>query len=149
MSKNYAENRKARFNYEILEEIEVGIKLLGLEAKAVRTGKISLDGAYAVVRGGELFLINTRIEPYQPKNTPESYEPDRTRVLLASKKEIAKLANFEVRRGLTLIPLSMYNKSRVIKLRLAVAHGKKGGDKRQTIKRREAEREIRRTLKYK
>ena len=60
MSKNYAENRKARFNYEILEEIEVGIKLLGLEAKAVRTGKISLDGAYAVVRGGELFLINCR-----------------------------------------------------------------------------------------
>ena len=144
---NYVENKKAKFNYEILEELEVGIKLNGFETKSVRNGKASLDGSYAVVRGGELFLINARIEPYQPKNTPESYDKERSRILLASKKEIAKLADFEVSKGLTLVPISMYNKGRVIKLRLAVAKGKKKGDKRQTIKKREAEREIRRTLK--
>ncbi len=144
---NYAENRKAKFNYEILEELEVGMKLLGYEAKAVRAGKMNLDGSYAVIRGGELFLTNARIEPYQPKNTPESYEPDRARVLLASKKEITRLADLD-KQGLTLVPISVYNKGRVIKLRLAVAKGKKKGDKRQTVKKREAEREIRRTLKY-
>ncbi len=144
---NYVDNRKAKFNYEILEELEVGIKLNGFETKAVRAGKTSLDGSYAVVRAGELFLINAHIEPYQPKNTPESFDPDRTRLLLASKKEIAKLANLESSRGLTLVPISMYNKGRVIKLRLAVAKGKKSGDKRQSIKKREVEREIRRTLK--
>lgn len=144
----YTENRKAGFNYEILEKIEVGIKLLGFETKSVRAGKTSLEGAYAYVRGGELFLVGARIEPYQPKNTPEDYEPDRTRKLLAHKKEVARLADLEARQGLTLVPLSMYNKGRVIKLSLAIARGKKKGDKRQTVKRREAEREIRRVLKY-
>lgn len=144
---NYAENRKARFNYEILEEVEVGIKLFGYEAKAVRAGRISLDGSYALVRGGELYLIGAHVEPYQPKNTPENYDPDRARVLLAHKKEISKLANFEAKQGLTLVPLSVYNSGRVIKLRLAVAKGKKKSDKRQTIKKREAEREIRRLIK--
>jgi len=147
MMANYVDNRKAKFNYEILEELEVGIKLLGFEAKAVRAGKASLDGSYAVVRGGELFLINAHIEPYQPKNTPESYDPDQSRLLLASKKEIANLANLEGSRGLTLVPISMYNKGRVIKLRLAVAKGKKTKDKRQSIKKREVEREIRRLNK--
>ncbi len=144
---NYVENKKARLNYEILEEMEVGIKLNGFETKSVRGGKASLEGSFAVVRGGELFLTNARIEPYQPKNTPESYDKERTRVLLASKKEIAKLADFETNQGLTLVPISMYNKGRVIKLRLAVAKGKKKGDKRQTIIKRETEREIRRLNK--
>ncbi len=146
-AKPYAENRKAYFNYEILEEIEAGLKLLGFEAKAVRAGKISLAGSYAAVRGGELFLVNARIEPYQPKNTPPEYEPLRSRVLLVSKKEATRLAGFEAAQGLTLIPLLVYNKGSVIKLRLGVARGKKKGDKRQTIKKREAEREMRRTLK--
>lgn len=147
MSSKYTENRKARFNYEILEEIEVGIKLLGSEAKAVRAGKASLDGSYAYVRGGELFLVSAHIEPFQPKNTAEDYDPDRVRKLLAHKKELSRLADLEGKQGLTLVPLSMYNKGRVIKLSLAIAKGKKRDDKRQTIKRREAEREIRRALK--
>ena len=140
-------NKEAGFNYEILEKFEAGLKLLGFEVKAIKAGKMNLAGSYVGVRGDEAFLIGASIAPYQVKNTPEYYEPTRTRKLLLNKKELTVLANFESKKGLTIIPISVYNKGRHIKLEVAVARGKKRFDKRQTIKKRETERDMRRTLK--
>lgn len=142
------ENRKAKFNYELREKLEAGIELLGFEVKSLRKKQGSLDGAYAIVRGGEAFLVNAFIPPYQPKNTPQNYDPRRVRKLLLTKKEIAELAGAESKKGLAIIPITMYNKGRKIKIGIAIARGKKKYDKRETIKRRETEREIKRTLKY-
>ena len=144
---NYTENRKARFNYEILDKYETGIELLGTEVKSVRTGKVSFEGAFVIVRGGECFLINANIQPYQVKNAPKDYDPLRNRKLLLTKKEIAELAASEKNKSLTIIPLSMYNKNRKIKVEIALAKGKKQQDKRQSIKKRETDREIRREHK--
>lgn len=142
------ENRKARFNYEILETFEAGIELLGFEVKAVKGKQGSLDGSYVTLRGSEAFLMNANIPPYQPKNTPDSYDPKRIRRLLLTKKEIRELVGTERQKGLTIVPLEMYNKGRTIKVRLGLVRGKKKFDKRETIKKRETDREIRRTLKY-
>src|ERR1035437_9219336 len=89
---NYAENRKARFDYEILEKYEAGIELLGPEVKSVRNGRMSLEGAFVIIRGGEAFLINSNIPPYQVKNAEKDYDPLKNRKLLLTKKEIAELA---------------------------------------------------------
>jgi len=112
---NYAENRKARFNYEILEKYETGIELLGTEVKSVREGQMSLEGAFVIVRGGEAFLINANIPPYQIKNAPADYDPLRNRKLLLTKKEIAELAGSEKNKSLTIVPISVYNKNRKIR----------------------------------
>jgi SsrA-binding protein len=142
------ENRKARFNYEITRSFEAGVEVLGFEVKSLRQKQGSLEGSYAVVRGGEIFLTGMHIPPYQPKNTPADYESRRTRKLLLTKKEIEELGNLESKKGLTIVPISVYSKGRKIKIELAVARGKKKYDKRETIKRRDAEREMRRSLKY-
>ena len=144
---NYAENRKARFDYEILDKYEAGIELLGSEVKSVRGGQMSLEGAFVIIRGGEAFLINSNIPPYQAKNTSADYEPLRNRKLLLTKKEIAELAETEKNKSLTIIPMSVYNKNRKIKVNVALVWGKKKFDKRESIKKRETEREVRRTLK--
>lgn len=144
---NYAENRKVYFNYEILEKYEAGIELLGTEVKSVRGGKMSLEGAFVVVRGGEAFLINANIPPYQPNNAPKDYDPLRNKKLLLTKKEIVTLAGSEKNKSLTIAPISVYNKGRKIKIEIALVKGKKKQDKRETIKKRETDREIRRTLK--
>ena len=144
---SYVENRKARFNYEILEKYETGIELLGTEVKSIRNSQISLDGAFVLVRGGEAFLINANIQPYQPKNAPQNYDPLRNRKLLLTKKEIAELASSEKNKSLTIIPISVYNKNRKIKVTIALVKGKKKFDKRESIKKRDTEREVRRTLK--
>ena len=144
---NYAENRKARFNYEILEKYEAGIELLGVEVKSVRDGQISLEGAFVIVRGGEVFLINANIPPFQPKNAPKDYDPLRNRKLLLTKKEIAELAASEKNKSLTIVPISLYNKGRKIKVEIALSKGKKKFDKRETIKKRDTDREIRREIK--
>ncbi len=141
------ENRKARFNYELKELFEAGIELLGHEVKSLRKKQGSLDGAYVIVRGGEPFLVNSYIPPYQPKNTPPGYDERRVRKLLLTKKEIAELAVAESKKGLTIVPVLVYNKGRKIKVELAVARGKKKYDKREAIKKRDTEREMRRTLK--
>ncbi len=133
---HYSENRKARFNYEILEKYEAGIELLGTEAKSVRTGKMSLEGAFLIVRGGEIFLINANIPPYQPSNAPKDYDPLRNRKILLTKKEIAELSGSEKNKSLTIVPLSLYNKGRKIKIEIALVKGKKKFDKRETIKKR-------------
>ena len=144
---NYTENRKARFDYEILEKYEVGIELLGTEVKSVRGGHMSLEGAFVIVRGGECFLINANIPPYQAKNTSADYDPLRNRKLLLTKKEIKELAGNEKNKSLTIVPISVYNKGRKIKVEIATVKGKKKHDKRETIKRRETDREIRREIK--
>ena len=143
----YAENRKARFNYEILEKYEAGIELLGTEVKSVRGGRMSLEGAFVIVRGGEAFLINASIPPYQMNNTGKEYDPLRNRRLLLTKKEIATLSGTEKNKSLTIVPISVYNKGRKIKLQITVGKGKKKSDKRESIKKRETERELRREYK--
>ena len=144
---NYAENRKARFNYEILEKYETGIELLGTEVKSVRDGQMSLEGAFVIVRGGEVYLINANIPPYQPKNAPKDYDQLRNRRLLLTKKEIAELAGNEKNKSLTIVPISVYNKNRKIKVEIALVKGKKKFDKRETLKKRDTDREIRRQIK--
>lgn len=144
---HYAENRKAYFNYEIVEKYEAGIELLGVEVKSVRNGQMSLEGAFVIVRGGEVFLINSNIPPYQVNNSPKDYDPLRNKKLLLTKKEIRILADSEKNKSLTIVPISVYNKNRKIKIEIALVKGKKKHDKRETIKKRETDREIRREYK--
>ena len=143
---SYAENRRARFDYEILEKYEAGIELLGMEVKSVRDGRMSLEGSFVIVRGGEAYLMNANIPPYQPNNAPENYDPLRNRKLLLTKKEMEELAKSE-KTNLTTVPLRLYNKGRKIKIEIALAKGKKKRDKRESIKKRETDREIRREYK--
>ena len=141
-----ANNPKATFDYEILETLSSGIELLGAEVKSVRGGKMSLQGAFVSVRGREAFLIGADIPAYQPKNASKDYDSTRARKLLLSKKEIEKLTNAEKTKGLTIVPLSVYNKGRFLKVDVAIARGKKKFDKRQSIKKRDVERDLKRTL---
>ncbi len=143
----YIDNRKAHFNYSIEETFEAGIELSGFEVKAIKNGSGNLNSAFCVIRGGEAYILNMHIPPYQPHNIDPGYDPDMTRRLLLTKKEIKKLADKDDMKGLTLIPLSLYSKGRYIKVSIAVARGKKVFDKRETIKKRETDREIRREYK--
>jgi SsrA-binding protein len=144
---HYAENRKARFNYEILEKYETGIELLGTEVKSVRGGQMSLEGAFVIIRGGEAYLINANIPPYQAKNAPKDYDPLRNRKVLLTKKEINELQGSEKNKSLTIVPISVYNKGSKIKLEIALVKGKKKFDKRETLKKRDTDRELRRDYK--
>ncbi len=141
------QNKKAYFNYEILEKLEAGIELLGFEVKSLKRGQGSLEGSHITVRGNEVFVINMQIPPYQPANTPKDYDPTRNRKLLLTKKEILDLAKTEGQKGLTIVPLSVYNKGRKLKLEIGIVRGKKKYDKRETIKKRDTDRELRRSLK--
>ncbi len=140
-------NKKIGLDYEILETFEAGLELLGFEVKSIRNHQGSLLGSHVTVRGGEAFLIGTEIPPYQEKNTPESYNPRRNRRLLLTKTEIEKLAGLETQRGLTIAPISMYNKGHKVKIEIAIVRGKKKFDKRQDIKKRDTDRELRREFK--
>jgi len=142
-----ADNAKAHFNFEVLERFTAGLELAGHEVKAVRNGKMSLTGSYVVIRGGEAYLVGADIAPYQVKNTPNDYDSRRPRKLLLSKPELLTLEKAEGTKGLTIVPLSVYNKGRFLKLDLAIARGKKKFDKRESIKKRDTEREIGRSLK--
>jgi len=145
--KPLAENRRARYDYEILDTYEAGLVLHGHEVKSIKTGRVSLRGAYVIIKDNEAYLINTLISPYQPANTPDDYNPERNRKLLLNKSEIKSLISKSKRKGLTLVPLKLYTKRGKIKLGLAVAKGKREIDKREAIKKRETEREIRRGLR--
>ncbi|OHA92225.1 MAG: SsrA-binding protein [Candidatus Zambryskibacteria bacterium RIFCSPLOWO2_02_FULL_51_21] len=142
----FANNRKAFFDYEVLEKFSAGLELEGNEVKSIRNGKISLAGSFVAVRGGEAYLIGADIPPYQPKNAPQDYDATRARKLLLSKDEIEKLRDAEQTKGLTIVPLSVYNKGRFLKVDVAIAKGKKQFDKRQAIKKRQTERDINRSL---
>ncbi|MBI5140089.1 MAG: SsrA-binding protein SmpB [Candidatus Vogelbacteria bacterium] len=141
------QNKKVFLKYEILEKYEAGIELLGFEVKTLKSGRGSLDGAYVIIRGGEAYLINSEIPPYQMFNTPKGYDPRQNRRLLLTKKEIAELADYADGRGLTLVPISVYNKGRKIKVEVGVARGLKKYDKRELLKKRESQRDVDRTLK--
>lgn len=141
------QNKKVFFNYEVLEKIEAGIELLGFEVKSLKKGQGSLESAHITVRGNEAFVIGMQIPPYQPSNTPEGYNPIRNRRLLVTKKEIERLGKEENQKGLTVVPISVYNKGRRLKIEIAIVRGKKKYDKRETIKKRDTKREIRRSLK--
>jgi len=140
-------NKKALFNFDILEEFEAGLELFGFEVKSLRAGRGSLVGGRVIVRGGEAFLVGTNIPPWQEKNAPKSYDPERPRRLLLSKKQIAQVADAEEKKGLTIVPLSVYNTGRKLKVKIAIARGKKKYDKRETIKEREEKKKIERQLK--
>jgi SsrA-binding protein len=143
------ENKKARVNYAILEEFEAGLELLGFEVKALRAKLGKLEGSHVIIRGGEAYAVGMHIPPYQPSNTPQSYEPDRSRRLLLTKQELRTLAAFEGQKGLTIVPLRVYNKGRNLKLLIAAARGLKKYDKREVLKKKDVEREVQRTLKNK
>lgn len=144
---NLAENKKFYLQYEALEEYEAGIELLGLEVKSIKAGHMVLEGARVLVRGGEAFLVGATVPPYQASNTPADYDPARVRRLLLTRKQIIELYDQGEQRGLTIVPISVYYKNNLIKLKIAVARGKKKYDKREDIKKRDIEREIGRTLK--
>ena len=143
----FAENRKAYFDYEILEKFEAGLVLSGPEVKSIRNGRMNLAGSYINIHDGELYLIGASIAPYQPKNQPVDYNPERSRKLLLKSQEIASLTGKIKQKGLTLVPLKVYNKGRRIKIEITVARGKKQYDKRSVISKREAARKIERELK--
>jgi len=145
--KALAENKKAYFNYRILEKFEAGISLVGQEVKSLKTRGVNLAGSYVVIKNNEAFWIGANIPPYQPKNVPADYNPERSRKLLLKKSEIKYLIGKAKEKGLTLIPLRVYTKRRSIKLEFAIAKGLKKADKRELIRKREAEKEIQRTLK--
>jgi len=135
-------NRKARFEFEIFDTIEAGIELLGSEVKSVRLGKASLSESYAMIHHGQVWLENMQITPYE-LNTLDKLEPKRSRRLLLHKAEIMRLQSKINEKGLTLIPLKAYfNKRGVLKVELGIARGKKLYDKRETIKNRDAERQL-------
>ena len=140
-------NRHATFDYEILDTYEAGIELFGFEVKSVKNGHINLTGSFAVIRDGEVWLLNATISPHQPKNAPASYDPDRTRRLLLHKSEIKELIGKSAQKGLTIVPLKVYNKNNRIKVLIGLGRHKQKRDKRETIKERETKREIRRELK--
>jgi SsrA-binding protein len=149
-----AENKKAFFDYETLQTHEAGIVLFGFEVKAIKTGHVSLKSSYVTVKNNEVFLINALIPPYQQANTPENYDPQRSRKLLLKKSEIRSLIGTAKIKGLTLVALRLYTKKSKgpqgrgkIKLEFAVAKGKRQIDKRETIRKRETDREIRRQFR--
>ena len=140
-------NKKAFFDYETMEKFEAGLELLGVEVKAIKNGRATIVGGRIIARGNEVYLVGANIAPYQSANAPAGYDALRPRRLLLTKAEIKKLTGVEHERGLTIIPLSVYTKGPLIKLSLAVARGKKKHDKRESLKRREDDKRIRRTLK--
>jgi SsrA-binding protein len=141
------QHKKARLDYEILEEFEAGLELLGHEVKSLRARHGKLEGSHVIIRGGEAYIVGMSVPPYQPANTPSDYDPERSRRLLLTKKELHTLAEADGQKGLTVLPLSVYNKGSKLKMRVAVARGRKKYDKRDVLKKRDATREIERTLK--
>jgi SsrA-binding protein len=142
-----ADNRQARFRYEILETYEAGVELKGTEVKSIREGKANLRDGYALIRNGEAWLLNVHISPYEHSSDFFNHDPRRTRRLLLHKKEIRKLIGKVEQEGLTLVPLKMYFKRGFVKITIALGKGKKLHDKRESIKEREDKREMARASK--
>jgi len=140
------ENKKARLRYAIIDTYSAGIELTGGEAKSLRARHGSLDGARVVVRGGEAYLSGMTIPPYQVANTAKGYDPERPRRLLLKKSEIAELLSAESKKGLTTVPLEVYN-NKYLKVRVAIVRGKGKSDKREDLKKADAKREAERVLK--
>lgn len=138
-----AKNKRAYFDYTILETYEAGVVLHGFEVKAGKLGHVSLQGAYVTIKDNEAYLLNAHISPYQPANMSHDYNPTRTRKLLLKQSEISTLMGKSASHGLTILPLSMYTKRGKIKVQIGLAKNKKRYEKRELIKKRDIEKEIR------
>ncbi len=138
----YATNKKARFDYDILETYEAGLVLSGQEAKSIRNGNVGLKGGFVTFHGNIPLLTNVHINPYKFAGQLIGYDPTRSRKILLNTKEINYLREKNQEQGLTIVPLSVYNKDRLIKLEIGLAKGKKKYDKRESLKKKEMKREI-------
>lgn len=141
-------NRRARYDYTILDDFEAGVVLSGAEVKSIKKGQASLEGAYVGIENNQLWLKNMRITPYQTNNQRD-YDPMRPRKLLMHRAEIAKLIGKMKTEGLTLLPESLYTTRSFVKAKLVLAKGKKKSDKRKSIKKRELDRQVGRALRQK
>jgi SsrA-binding protein len=142
-----SDNRYARFEYEILETYEAGIQLVGTEVKSIRAGKVNLKDGFALIRGGEAFLMNVHISPHNTTRQTYNHDPRRNRKLLLHRDEIRTLTGKVEQQGLTLVPLKMYMKRGWVKIVIGLARGKKLHDKREDIKRRDDQRDMQRAMK--
>lgn len=138
-----SENRTARFDYDIQETYVAGVVLTGHETKSAKMGRMDLAGSRVIIRGGEAYLVGASIHSFQPGNAPEGYEAGRTRKLLLSRREIRYLTG-KLESGLTLVPLKVYTHRALVKIELGLGRARKKHDKREIIKKRDAEREMRR-----
>ena len=141
-----ATNRKAFFHYEVLERAEAGIALVGTEVKSIREGGLNFSDSYVDFRGGEFLLVGCRIAPYSHGNFL-NHPPERDRKLLLHKREIRKLGGRATERGLTIVPLRAYLKNGRVKIEIGLARGKRSHDKRESIKRKDIERETRQAVR--
>ena len=141
------ENKKVHLRFAVLETFQAGMELSGGEVKSLRNKLGSLEGSSVVVRGGEAYLVGATIPPYQAANTDVAYDPERNRRLLLNKKELHELMEAEDRKGLTVVPIEVYNAGRYIKVRVAIVRGKGKADKREDLKKKDDEREIARVMK--
>ena len=144
--KVFSENKKATFDYEVLEKFEAGLVLFGQEVKSIKTGHINLSGSYVSLASGEPFLVGVKVPPYQPNNAGADYNTERHRKLLLNKKEINYLIGKTKMKGFSLIPLKVYDNNGRIKLEFGLAKGKKKHDKKEKIKKRDVERDVNREL---
>ncbi|MBU1119366.1 SsrA-binding protein SmpB [Patescibacteria group bacterium] len=149
MPQIYAKNKRARYDYEILETYEAGLMLTGQEVKSVRDKTVSLKGSFVTLKGNEAYLTNAHISPYKHAGKLKAYDPTRSRKLLLHKHELNSLIGKLKQKGLTLVPLLLYNKNSRIKLSFGLGKGKKKFDKRDSIKKRDVERKIQRMMRGK
>ena len=148
MGQTAINNRKARFNYEIQDIREAGIELFGYEAKSLKASHADITGAHVTIRGGEAWLLGMNVRPYQENNVPKEYDPFRPRRLLLKKEEIAELETQVRTANLTIVPIRVYSKGRLVKIEIGLGKGKKKADKREAIKKREWSR-LRRNIETK
>lgn len=142
-------NRRAKFDYDFIETYEAGLVLLGTEVKSLRAKNVSLKGAFVTLKDGQAWLTNATIPPWQVVNAPEGYDPSRPRRLLLKKSELKHLIGTKQTQGLTIIPVSLYSRGPYIKLKLALARGKRKFDKKQQKKERDIARDVERLLRGK
>jgi len=142
-------NKRAFYDYEILETYQAGIVLNGQEVKSMKNGRVSINGSYVKIKNEEAFLLGANVPAYQPANAPSDYDPQRTRKLLLKKSELKRLMGNVSQKGLTLVPLKVYTKNGLIKIAVGLAKGRAKYDKREKIKKQESERRIKRELSKK
>ena len=149
MSRDLAYNKRVRFDYDLQESLEAGIKLLGTEVKSVRAGHMSLKGAFVTIHEEEAYLTNATIPPWQPKNAPADYDPTRSRKLLVQKEQLKRLMGAKQAQGLTIVPIRVYVNRGQIKVEIALARGKKTYQKKQQIKEADIQRDVDRLIRGK
>lgn len=140
----FAENRKARHDYETIEKFDGGLSLLGHEVKSVREGGAKLTGSYITLKKGEVWLVGCRIAPYSKAGKLDGYDPIRDRKILVTKKELEEFFGKTIQKGLTLVPFSLYARGRHIKVHFGLCRGRQAHDKREALKRKDVDRDIRR-----